>query len=89
MKTLQELYNEIVASDEQKKAFVEAMKAGKLEDFLKAHGCEAAVEEVREYIEAKAAEKGSPIYFAEDDATPFLPLRLVVFQDHAKAIDTQ
>ena len=42
---MQELYNEITASDEQKKAFVEAMKANKLEDFLKEHGCEATAEE--------------------------------------------
>ena len=35
-----------------------------------------ALPETRPVFEAKAAEKGSPIYFAEDDATPFLPLRL-------------
>ena len=57
MKTVQELHNEILASDELKKAFVEAMKAGKLEDFMKAHGCEATAEEIKEYIEAKAAVK--------------------------------
>ena len=66
MKTVQELHSEILASDEPKKAFVEAMKAGKLEEFLKAHGCEAAVEEVREYIEAKAAED-TPIELSEDE----------------------
>ena len=41
MKTMQELYSEIIASDERKKAFVEAMKEGKLGDFLQAHDCEA------------------------------------------------
>ena len=56
MKTIQELYSGIIASDEQKKAFTEAMKAGKLEDFLKAHDCEATAEEVKEYIETKASE---------------------------------
>ena len=66
MKTLQELYGEIVASDELKKAFVEAMKAGKLEDFLKAHGCEATAEEIKEYIEAKAAED-TPIELSDDE----------------------
>ena len=66
MKTLQELYDEIVASDDQKKAFVEAMKAGKLEDFLKAHGCETAEEEVMEFIATKAAED-APIELSEDE----------------------
>ncbi|MBO4570379.1 MAG: bifunctional folylpolyglutamate synthase/dihydrofolate synthase [Bacteroidales bacterium] len=35
-----------------------------------------ALPETRPVFEAKAAEKGSPIFFAEDDATPFLPLKL-------------
>ena len=41
MKTLQELYNEVLGSDELKKALAEAINGGKVEDFLKAHGCEA------------------------------------------------
>ena len=66
MKTMQELYSEIVASDELKKAFVEAMKANKLEDFLKAHGCEATREEIQEFIDAKAAED-TPIELSDDE----------------------
>ena len=66
MKTLQELYSEIIASDELKNAFVGAMKAGKLEDFLKEHGCEATAEEVKEFIETKAAED-TPIELSEDE----------------------
>ena len=66
MKTVQELYGEIIASDEQKKAFVEAMKAGKLEDFLKAHDCEASVEEVKEFIETRTAED-TPIELSESE----------------------
>ena len=66
MKTVQELYSEVIASDKLKKAFVKAMKANKLEDFLKAHGCEATVEEVQEYIEAKAAED-APIELSDDE----------------------
>ena len=66
MKTIQELYSEVIVSDEQKKALVEAMKANKLEDFLKAHGCEATVEEVQEYIETKAA-ADSPIELSDDE----------------------
>ena len=66
MKTVQELYSETVTSDELKKAFVEAMKAGKLGDFLKAHGCEATEEEIQEFIETKAAEE-TPIELSEDE----------------------
>lgn len=66
MKTVQELSSEIIASDELKKAFVEAMKANKLEDFLKAHGCEATAEEVQEFVEAKAAED-TPIELSDNE----------------------
>ena len=66
MKTVQELYNEILASDELKKALVEAMKADKLEDFLKLHDCEATAEEVQEFVEMKAA-KDVPIELSEGE----------------------
>ena len=66
MKTLQELYSEIIASDERKKAFVEAMKEGKLGDFLQAHDCEATEEDVVEFIETKAAED-TPIELGVDE----------------------
>lgn len=66
MKTIQELYSEIMTSDELKKGFVEAMKAGKLEDFLKEHGCEATEEEVKEFVETKAA-SDAPIELSDDE----------------------
>ena len=66
MKTIQELYAEIMANDELKKAFVEAMKAGKLEDFLKERGCEATEEEVKEFVETKAA-SDAPIELSDDE----------------------
>ena len=56
MKTIQELYNEIMASQELKAQFIEAAKAGKQEAFLKEHGCEATLEEVKAFLEAKARE---------------------------------
>ena len=56
MKTIQELYNEITANQELKAQFLEAAKAGKQEEFLKDHGCEATVEEVKAFLEAKAKE---------------------------------
>ena len=54
MKTLQELYTEIMGSDELKKAFVEAAKGGKVADFLKANGCEATAEEIKAFLQEKA-----------------------------------
>ena len=65
MKTVQELYSEVIASDKLKKAFVKAMKANKLEDFLKANGCEATAEEVQEFLAAKAA-ADTPIELTDD-----------------------
>ena len=42
MKTLQELYNEIKASDELKKDFVEAMKSDSVREFLEEKAAEAS-----------------------------------------------
>ena len=64
MKTIQELYNEIMASQELKAQFIEAAKAGKQEEFLKAHGCEATLEEVKAFLEAKQSED-APLSFDE------------------------
>lgn len=65
MKTLQELYGEIIADDEQKRAFVEAMEAGNVEDFLRRRDCSATEDEVREFLEAKAAED-DPVQLTDD-----------------------
>ena len=54
MKTLQELYHEVIKSDELKKEFLEAGKNGKAEDFIKAHGCEATLDEIKAFLEEKA-----------------------------------
>ena len=54
MKTLQELFAEIMASDEMKKAFAEAAKEGKVLDYIRANGCEATMEEVQTYLKEKA-----------------------------------
>ena len=56
MKTIQALYDEIMASRELKEKFIESAKAGKQEAFLKEHGCEATLEEVKAFLEAKAKE---------------------------------
>lgn len=54
--TIEALYKKIIASDELKAAFAEAVKAQKLGDFLKAQGCEAAEAEVVDFL--KALRKG-------------------------------
>lgn len=54
MKTLQELYSEIIASDELKAAFAEAAKDGKAAEFLKAHGCEATAEELAAFLKTRS-----------------------------------
>lgn len=61
MKALEELYGEILKSEELNKAFAEALRGNKVEDFLKANGCEAGMEELAAFLgergrEAKAVE---------------------------------
>ena len=53
MKNLEDLYKEILADQELKAKCGEAIKAQKLEEFLKAHGCEATMEDVRAFMESK------------------------------------
>ena len=45
MKTVDELYYEVVANEELKAAFAAAAKENKLAEFLKAQGCDATAEE--------------------------------------------
>ena len=47
-KTLQELYREVMASEELKKEYFAAANEGKAADFLSAHGCDATIEELNE-----------------------------------------
>lgn len=54
--TIEALYKKIIASDELKSAFVEAVKAQKLGDFLKTQGCEATEAEVVDFL--KSLRKG-------------------------------
>ena len=62
MKTLKELYDEILASDELKKEF--AGCAANEQDtaaFLEKYGCDATVEELKEFIKEKMAENMAKI----------------------------
>ena len=64
MKTIQELYSEIMGSQELKAQFIEASSTGKQAEFLKEHDCEATAEEVLAFLEAKQNED-APLSFDE------------------------
>ncbi len=50
MKTLDELYREVMADDSLKSEYIEAAGNGGAADFLKAHGCEATEQELEEFM---------------------------------------
>ena len=54
MKTLQDLYTEVMASDELKAAFAQAAKDNKVADFLKANGCDATEDDFKTFLTEKA-----------------------------------
>ena len=56
MKTLQKFYEEVKASDDLKKSLAEAVKSGKVTEFLKANGCDATADELKEFVAGKAAQ---------------------------------
>ncbi len=56
MKTLQELYDEIAASDELKNAFSEAAFAGKSVEFFRENGCETTREELAAFLKTRSGE---------------------------------
>ena len=66
MKTLQELFDEVMGSDELKRAFVEAMKTTDIESFLKQNGCDATAEELAEFLAQKSASEDTPIELSDD-----------------------
>ena len=49
MKTVQELYNEVIASEELKKEFL-ALKPEEVQIFAAKHGCDATVDEIRSFL---------------------------------------
>ena len=58
MKTIQELYSEVLKSEEMKKAFSEAVQNKTIENFLKSHGCEASMEDVAAFLKEQQAKSG-------------------------------
>ena len=53
MKTIEELYNEINASEELKKVVSAIKDKEAFADFLKDHGCEASVEEFEKFVKSQ------------------------------------
>ena len=68
MKTIQELYDEVMASEALKAQCIEAVNAGRQEQFLREHGCEATPEEVTAFLKEKA-EEDAPLSIDELENT--------------------
>ena len=66
MKTLQKFYEEVKASDDLKKSLAEAVKSGKVTEFLKAHDCDATADELKEFVAGKAAQD-QPVELSEEE----------------------
>ena len=56
MKTLQEFYEEVKTSNDLKKSLAEAVKAEKVTEFLKANGCDATFDELKEFVAEKTTQ---------------------------------
>lgn len=57
MKTIEELYNEVIASEDLKKEFL-ALKPEEIEGFAEKHGCKATLDEIKAFLTEKSAAKG-------------------------------
>ena len=58
MKTLEELYNEVLASEELKKEFL-SLKSEEVEGFAAKYGCEASLDEIKAFFEGKKNQAGA------------------------------
>ena len=59
MKTLEALYQEVLASDTMKKELAQAAQDAKgLEDWIRAQGCDATHEQVQAFLKEKQAKAG-------------------------------
>lgn len=66
MKTIQELYNEIMGNQDLKAKFIGAAKESKLGDFLKELGCESKPEDIIAFLKEKGG-KGAQLSAEELD----------------------
>lgn len=58
MKTIEQLYTELLSSEGMKKELAKAMKENKVEEFLKANGCNATVKEAVAFMKEKSKKQG-------------------------------
>ena len=58
MKTLEELYNEVLASEELKKEFL-ALKPEEVEGFAAKYGCKASLDEIKTFFADKKNRTGA------------------------------
>ena len=57
MKTIEELYNEVMTSDELKKEYC-SLKPEEVENFAEKHGCKATFDEIKAFLTEKSAKSG-------------------------------
>lgn len=53
MKTIEELYNEVMASEELKKECI-SLKPEEVESFAEKHGCKATLDEIKAFLTEKS-----------------------------------
>lgn len=58
MKTLEELYNELAASDELKKEFLALKTPEEVAAFAKKHGCDATFEDIKAFFSEEPDKEG-------------------------------
>lgn len=58
MKTLETLYQEVLADEKLKKGFFDAMKENREEEFLRENGCEAEAAEIGDFLLKKYEKQG-------------------------------
>ena len=49
MKTIEELYNEVIANEALKEEFIKAFEGNKVEEFMKKNGCDATMEDLKQF----------------------------------------
>ena len=49
MKTIEELYNEVIANEDLKEEFIKAFEENKVEEFMKKNGCDATMEDLKQF----------------------------------------
>ena len=54
--TVQEAFEKIKNSEELKKAGIEAVKTGKIDEFLKKNGIDLTIDQIKEYLQNKKGE---------------------------------